>query len=62
MDCAVVFLSASFSLLNEVDSVWYIERGRSRPNLEPVTAVPRARGSVLAGFVASAAPIWRELP
>ena len=31
-----------------------MERGRSRPNLEPVTALPRARGSKFPGFDASA--------
>ena len=33
-----------------------MERGRSRPNLEPVTEVPRARGIAPVGFGISDAP------
>lgn len=29
---------------------WYVERGRSRPNLEPVTELPRAKGIEFGGF------------
>ena len=50
MDCEITGFSASTLLSTVGIPVWYIERGRGRPNLEPVTELPRARGIEVAGF------------
>lgn len=55
IDCVAAGFSVSVNFSAGVVPVWYIERGRSRPNLEPVTEVPRARGNEVAGFGISAA-------
>lgn len=61
IDCDVAILSASTFSFTVGVPVWYIERGRSRPSLEPVTELPRARGIEVAGFGDAAARVLESM-